>query len=115
MPRNVLVVDDEASIRDVLAVVLTDEGYAVRTAPDGAKALALHESAPADVVLSDVMMPVVDGIGLVVALRTAGDHTPVVLMSAAPPPPMPDGIGWLAKPFNLDAVVDAIAAALRRA
>ena len=113
MPPAVLVVDDELPLRQILADILTDEGFDVRSAPDGQAALTLHHETPADVILSDMMMPRLDGLGLVAALRESNDPTPIVLMSAAPRPPLPDGIAWIAKPFDLDAVVEAVTRSAR--
>ena len=109
MPRAVLVVDDEPSILDALAAALEDEAYAVRTAADGRAALALQTDTPADLIISDVMMPHLDGHGLVRALRDRGDRTPIILMSALP---IPDGgvraVHRLNKPFDLDEVLNLV-------
>ncbi|MGZ4612368.1 MAG: SpoIIE family protein phosphatase [Kineosporiaceae bacterium] len=82
-PATVLVVDDNADMRDYIAGLLTGR-YDVITAPDGRAALELvHEKAP-DLVLSDVMMPRLDGFGLLAALRAdpLTARTPVVMLSA---------------------------------
>ena len=78
-PR-VLVVDDNADMRGYIASLLADR-YAVETAPDGAVALERARANPPDLVLTDVMMPNLDGFGLLRALqedpgddRRAGDH-----------------------------------------
>lgn len=113
MPPLILVVDDEPAIRDILTTILMDEQYAVRTATNGREALALQREAAADVILSDVMMPVLDGYGLVTALRARGDPTPVILMSAAPiDPGIVDGAIRIDKPFDLDSMLTAIAGTL---
>lgn len=109
----ILVVDDEPAIRDILTTILTDEQYAVRTAANGREALALHCEAAADVILTDVMMPVLDGYGLVAALRARGDATPVILMSAAPiMPGAVDGATRIDKPFDLESMLGTIASTL---
>ena len=71
--RSVLVVDDEASIRHVLSLVLTDHGYEVRAVSDGAEALRELNARPYDVVISDVRMPKVDGMAL---LKTTVEKWP---------------------------------------
>ena len=109
MTPAILVVDDEPTLRDLMTDILIDEGYLVRSAPDGVAALELHASAPADVIVSDIMMPRLDGFGLVRVLRDRGDLTPMVLMSAAPRPLLPAGIGWVPKPFDIDEVIAMIA------
>lgn len=112
MPPTILVVDDEAPIREALRIVLADEGYDVRVATDGVAALALLGDEPANLVLSDMMMPRMDGMALLDALRERGDRTPVVLMSAAPRPSDLDGTAWLPKPFDLDSVLEVVAEVL---
>ncbi|WP_205697892.1 SpoIIE family protein phosphatase [Conexibacter sp. SYSU D00693] len=81
-PR-VLVVDDNADMREYVASLLAGD-YAVETAADGEQALELARRQPPDLVLSDVMMPRLDGFGLLRALQDdpATMHVPVVLLSA---------------------------------
>jgi two-component system response regulator AtoC len=71
--RTVLVADDEASIRHVLSLVLTEHGYEVRAVSDGEEALRELNARPYDVVISDVRMPKVDGMTL---LRSAMEKWP---------------------------------------
>src|SRR4051812_7477254 len=59
--QSVLIVDDDAELRDVLAEFLVDEGYEVRSAPNGAAALAALEQGAPSVILLDLAMPVMDG------------------------------------------------------
>jgi CheY-like chemotaxis protein len=61
---RVLVVDDDASIRSVVSELLQDEGYVVDTAEDGAQALRRARDAPPEAILLDLMMPVLDGLGV---------------------------------------------------
>lgn len=68
-PRDVLVVDDDAEMRRVVELVLTDAGYRVRTAPDGRSALAAIEQRPPDLLVADILMPNMDGFRLVQALQ----------------------------------------------
>ena len=105
-----LVVDDEQPLREIIADLLSDEGFEVRTACNGREALELHAVAPADLILSDVMMPQLDGVNLVRTLRERGDLTPMVLMSAAPRPVLPDGVGWVSKPFEIEEMIATITA-----
>ena len=110
LPASLLVVDDDPAIGQLLTDLLTEEHYRVRTAADGRTALAAHRAAAADLIISDVMMPGMDGPGLVAALRAAGDMTPVVLLSALPPPHTgAPGTVALRKPFDLDRLLTVIA------
>ena len=81
-PR-VLVIDDNADMREYLARLLTND-YLVTTAADGVSGLELARRQPPDLVLSDVMMPRLDGFGVLAALRAdpATEHVPLVLLSA---------------------------------
>jgi signal transduction histidine kinase/FixJ family two-component response regulator len=81
-PR-VLVVDDNADMRDYVTSLLATD-YSVQTAPDGQAALELARAEPPDLVLTDVMMPRLDGFGLLAALQADPQtlHVPVVMLSA---------------------------------
>ncbi|HUM17771.1 MAG TPA: response regulator [Candidatus Nitrosotalea sp.] len=68
--RRILVVDDDAVLREVLTAALSGDGYEVVAACDGSEALALLERQPYDLVLSDLRMPHVDGPSLYETLRT---------------------------------------------
>ena len=107
---TILVVDDEPLIADALCVLLRGEGYDVRCAYGGGAALAEVERAPPELVVSDVMMPGIDGIALALRMRERG--IPVLLMSAARRAAGIPGVGFIRKPFDLDDVLAAVAAAL---
>ena len=81
MPR-VLVVDDEAGMREFLALLLEGEGFEVATAADGGEALRAFDERPADLVISDVRMPKMDGVALLSGLRQRDPSVPVVLVTA---------------------------------
>ena len=78
--RRILVVDDDLAILEALAVLL-DGRYDVVTATDGREALRLIEECSVDLVVSDVLMPLVAGEELVEAARRAGVRIPVILIS----------------------------------
>lgn len=107
MGKLVLVVDDEPLIVDTLAEVLTWDGYEVDRAANGAEALAKIALRVPDILLTDFMMPVKDGLAMIRELRAVATtmHLPIVLMTAAPQPGEYDVL--LVKPFK--------AAALRKA
>ena len=107
-PLSVLVVDDDPPILSLVADLLTDEGYRVRAVYDGLTALAEIERDPPDVVVSDVMMPHLDGIELVRELRRHGHAVPVVLMSAVYDDVDLPGVRFVPKPFGVDYLLAAI-------
>jgi CheY-like chemotaxis protein len=106
---SILVVDDEATIRGLVAGVLEDEGYGVLQACHGAQALALALQELPDLVLTDLMMPVMNGADLVRQLKNnaATRRVPIVLMTAAGRAAAEehDVDAVLTKPFELDALL----------
>ena len=118
-PR-VLVVDDDRAVRESLRRSLEFNGYDVRLASDGAEALAGIAGVAPDVVVMDVMMPRLDGLEATRALRSAGNHVPIIVLTAR------DAIGdrvegldagaddYLAKPFALPELLARLRALLRR-
>jgi two-component system OmpR family response regulator len=75
-------VDDEPNIRELLSASLRYAGFEVETAADGQEALALAETYRPDLLVLDVMMPGLDGFGVVRRMRQAGRRTPVVFLTA---------------------------------
>jgi two-component system, OmpR family, phosphate regulon response regulator PhoB len=105
-----LVVDDEPAILRLVAVVLRDLGCETLMAPDAESALQLASSSSPDLIISDVKLPGMDGLALAHQLKSDArfDHTPVLLMSAFSEPRDHDGDGFLAKPFDIDRLVDFV-------
>lgn len=81
-PARILVVDDALDNRDLLVALLEDD-YAVATAADGVEGLAAIADFMPDLVLLDLMMPNLDGFGVLLALREAAGHAPPVLVISA--------------------------------
>jgi two-component system response regulator PilR (NtrC family) len=79
---NILIVDDEQSYRQLLSLVFEGDGHTIRTASNGREALELLQSEPADVVISDVRMPDMDGIEMLSSVRETQPDLGVVLMTA---------------------------------
>lgn len=103
---TVLIVDDELPLRSLLATVVRDAGHTVLLASNGRQALELVGEQRPDLVLSDVMMPLLNGAALCRAIKLAADTAsiPVILMSAVDDP-LWHGAGaaaFLAKPFDID-------------
>src|SRR6266581_9719900 len=82
MPEAILVADDEPGVRESLAEVLRDAGYAVQTAADGAAALAALERDDFGVVITDLRMPGADGLAVLRRAREISPQTLVVVMTA---------------------------------
>ena len=113
--QQILVVDDEAMVRRFAARILTEGGYRVVEAGDGAEALDLvvRESLPLDLVLTDVMMPRLSGVELLQHLSVVAPGLPVVLMSGFSAGDLTThGIsvpcGLLSKPFPPDRLLDEV-------
>jgi two-component system alkaline phosphatase synthesis response regulator PhoP len=84
MPKTILIVDDEEDILQILRYNLEKEGYAVKTASDGAIALEIASAGPLDLILLDVMMPETDGFEVCRKLRATPLHasTPIIFLTA---------------------------------
>lgn len=112
--QKVLIVEDNADLRRLYAIGLNQHGYEVRLAANGAEALDRIESEQPDVILLDLLMPIMDGWELISKVN-AVDHDsaiPIIIITgqAAPPDhPMPPSImGWLTKPATIEELVTAI-------
>ncbi len=108
--KTILVVDDEQAIVFMIADLLEDEGYAVRPFFDSRMALDWVDREVPDLVVSDVMMPGIDGIAVAVYLRERG--IPVILMSAVLGHRAVPDVPFIPKPFDLDRFLDAVSHAL---
>jgi signal transduction histidine kinase/ActR/RegA family two-component response regulator len=114
---QVMLVEDDDATRDVTARILEERGFGVRTSHDGAAALlALHAGPLPDLVLTDLMMPGVDGAELAHHIRTNWPHLPVIVMSGYADVELATGAieadVVLEKPFTARALLDAISRAL---
>jgi DNA-binding response OmpR family regulator len=116
---DILVVDDDAAIRQLLTDVLEMEGHQVLTEPDGLSAVRRLECIRPDCIVLDVMMPGLDGYDVLRSIRALdGDAIPVIMLTAAAEPDTAvrawgDGVDYfLAKPFKADQVLDLIDALL---
>ena len=112
-PRRVLVVEDDTSIRDTLELALTVQGYEVATAANGREAMALLRRWRPDLIVLDLMMPVMDGWNFRAEQRRAGyDDVPVLVLTASRnAADSKDALGAaerLQKPFDLRHLLDTI-------
>jgi CheY-like chemotaxis protein len=110
---TVLVVEDEPAVREVVADLLQDAGYAVRQASDGLQAIDQLEVDNVDLVLSDVRMPRLDGSSLARRLPGRGRAVSVVPMSAVDVEADLPGVRFLPKPFDRDHLLHVVGSALR--
>jgi CheY-like chemotaxis protein len=111
MPPTILVVDDDPGLRHALVELLENTGYAVEQASDGLMVLRQIARHVPDLILSDVQMPQLDGIGLATTLAPHTPPIPIILMSAQP---LPYGCvqPFIRKPFALEALLIVIARTL---
>ena len=112
----ILVVDDDPSILRLVADILSDEGYPVRTAEHGADALTLVDQETPALVLLDMRMPVMDGWTFASQLSERGMTLPVIVMTAARDARQWSreigASGYVAKPFDIDHLLTAVESAL---
>ena len=119
MSRSVLIVEDDRNIAELLQMYLEKEGYTVTVAFDGGQGLAKFRSVQPDLVLLDVMMPVMDGWAVCRAIR-AESRTPVIMLTAKGE--TDDKVAglkagaddYITKPFEMREVLARIEAVLRR-
>jgi two-component system response regulator MprA len=117
---RLLVVDDDASVRDALALVLGVDGFEVTTAADGREAMHSLATRRPDAVILDVLMPVIDGLEVCRRMRAGGDRTPVLMLTArAEVSERVAGLeagadDYLAKPFAREELIARLRALLRR-
>jgi DNA-binding response OmpR family regulator len=115
---DVCVVDDETTIGEVLVDALSQEGYQAAWVATAYDALRQAAERRPRIVLSDVMLPGMDGVELIERIEASGarPRPRCILMSAAPPPRnAPDDVLFLRKPFELDSILDLIRDELARA
>ncbi len=117
---RILVVDDEASITELLSTALRYMGYDVTTAQTGMDALESASHAPPDLIVLDVMLPDIDGFEVCRRLRGDGDFVPVIFLTARDAEDdrvtgfIRGGDDYVTKPFSLEELTLRIGALLRR-
>lgn len=117
---TILIVDDDAGVRDSIGAVLSDEGFRVRYAVDGTEALARAGEERPDLVLLDVWLPGMDGIQVLERLRTGHEGLPVIVISGhgnidtAVRATKLGAVGFIEKPFTIEGLLEAVSAALQR-
>lgn len=114
---RILVIDDEPSVLDVLRKILQFEGYEVITAANGEEGLALFRQFPCDLVITDMVMPVKDGLQTILDLRKEKPDIPVVAMSGGGTISKErylviagylDRVITISKPFSVESITEAV-------
>ncbi|HLP00925.1 MAG TPA: response regulator [Opitutaceae bacterium] len=108
MPKTVIAVDDSMSIRETVKMVLGSAGYEVLSAEDGMAGLRLCEQRKADLVITDLNMPQMDGITLITRLRALPQYkfTPIIMLTTESQDDKKvagkkaGATGWVVKPFD---------------
>ena len=109
--KRVLVVDDDPAIRELLVSVLSDDGYQAESARNGRDALEVLERWPADVIVLDLMMPVMDGWTFAARMKEKWSIPFVVLSAATDASRHAEQMGAadvVAKPFDIDRLLPCI-------
>jgi two-component system, OmpR family, response regulator len=120
MTRKILIVEDDAATAGYLAKGLAEAGYAVETCQDGRDGLFLASEGIFDLIIADRMLPGLDGIAMLGAIKAAGVRTPAIILSAlATVDDRVDGLkagadDYLCKPFSFAELSARIEALLRR-
>lgn len=119
--HKILIVEDDQELRQLFSHVLIKNGYAVKGTANGQEALKAMESDYYDLIISDIMMPVMDGYELVSQLRDSGNTTPVLMITAKDAfDDMRQGFlsgtdDYMVKPVNVNEMLLRVQALLRRA
>lgn len=108
MPKTVITVDDSMSIRETVKMILASAGYHVLTAEDGVKGLQICQQQKADLILSDLNMPNMDGTTLIGKLRALPQYrfTPILMLTTESQDEKKlagkkaGATGWIVKPFD---------------
>ena len=114
--KKILTVDDSASVRQMVSLTLTSAGYQVTEASDGRDGLARITRERFDLVLTDLNMPVMDGIELIGAVRKlqGWGFVPILMLTTESQPERKaegrkaGATGWIVKPFNAEQLVAAV-------
>ena len=117
---NILVAEDDRDLRELFCSVLTDHGYHALSAENGEEALHIRDDAQVDLIITDLMMPRLDGYELVRMLRDSGDTTPILIITArSEASDIREGFrlgsdDYMIKPINVNEMIWRVEALLRR-
>ena len=116
MAKKILIVDDSASMRQMVNFTLAEEGYEVREAENGQEALDSMKGDKPDLVITDINMPVMDGIELIKQIRAAGEFkfTPIIVLTTESEESKQNegkqagATAWLIKPFTPEKLTETV-------
>lgn len=108
MPKTIIAVDDSMSIRETVKLTLHAAGYQIMTAEDGCSGLALCQQNKADLIITDLNMPRMDGISMISQLRALSQYrfTPILMLTTESQEDKKiagkkaGATGWIVKPFD---------------
>jgi two-component system chemotaxis response regulator CheY len=114
--KQILTVDDSASIRQMVSFTLTKAGYAVAEAVDGRDGLSKCGQQKFDLVITDLNMPIMDGIQMITALRKLPGYgfLPILMLTTESQAEKKDAgrkagaTGWIVKPFNAEQLIAVV-------
>jgi len=114
--KKILTVDDSSSVREMVTFTLRNAGYEVVDAVDGQDGLAKATAGKFDMIITDLNMPNLDGIGLIAAVRKLPQYSfvPILMLTTESQAQKKDegrkagATGWIVKPFNADQLTAAI-------
>jgi DNA-binding response OmpR family regulator len=117
---RILIVEDEKSLADIIKKGIEEEGYAVDVAYNGEEGLFMSENEPSDLIILDIMLPLIDGMTILKRIRKAGINTPVLMLTAKDT--IMDKVSgldsgaddYLTKPFSFEELLARVRALLRR-
>jgi DNA-binding response OmpR family regulator len=117
---RILIVEDEKSLADIIKKGLEEEGYAVDVVYNGEEGLFMAENEPSDLIILDIMLPIIDGMTILKKIRKAGIKTPVLMLTAKDT--IMDKVSgldsgaddYLTKPFAFEELLARMRALLRR-
>lgn len=117
--KRILTVDDSEPMRKMLGIVLKAGGYDVVSAGDGAEGLQLFQNSPVDLIITDINMPVMDGIEFIRQIRLVSPDVPIVALTTESEDAMrrrgheAGANGWVVKPFKPQPLLDYLRQLLR--
>ena len=121
MSKNILIVDDSESIRELVALTLESSGYQVHKGVDGQDALKYFDGRTLDLVITDLNMPIMDGIELIREIRKKPEYAtvPILMLTTESQAAKKDeakaagATGWIVKPFVQDKLLQVVKKVIR--